>query len=243
MATVTGITAAKATEILGASVTSGTLDSEGNLILHRVNGSSVNAGDFMGVISDLVNDAIFEQAWPLGSIHMSVNPTNPAITLGGGVWQAWGSGRVPVGVDSGQTEFDGAEETGGAKTVTLTESQMPVHTHVQNAHSHSMSHDHSDASTNSAGAHSHTLYSRGGGSTADLGSYPRIKRSSPDASPSYQSADLMEDGGGVHSHTVNIPAYSGNTGSTTPTNQNAGGGSAHNNLQPYITCYMWKRVG
>lgn len=24
--------------------------------------------------------------------------------------------------------------------------------------------------------------------------------------------------------------------------QEAGGGQAHNNLQPYITCYMWKRV-
>lgn len=28
----------------------------------------------------------------------------------------------------------------------------------------------------------------------------------------------------------------------TDTTPSAGGGSAHNNLQPYITCYMWKRV-
>jgi len=39
-------------------------------------------------------------------------------------------GKVPVGLDSSQTEFDTLGETGGAKTVTLTEAQMPGHTHA-----------------------------------------------------------------------------------------------------------------
>jgi hypothetical protein len=39
-------------------------------------------------------------------------------------------GKVPVGLDSTQTEFDTRGETGGAKTVTLTEAQMPGHTHA-----------------------------------------------------------------------------------------------------------------
>lgn len=45
-------------------------------------------------------------------------------------------GRVVVGVDAGQTEFDTIGETGGAKTHTLVEGEMPSHTHVQNAHTH-----------------------------------------------------------------------------------------------------------
>lgn len=38
-------------------------------------------------------------------------------------------GRVSVGLDSAQTEFDALGETGGAKTVTLTVAQMPAHNH------------------------------------------------------------------------------------------------------------------
>lgn len=39
-------------------------------------------------------------------------------------------GRVAVGRDSVQTEFDTIGETGGAKTHTLTTTEMPVHSHV-----------------------------------------------------------------------------------------------------------------
>lgn len=38
-------------------------------------------------------------------------------------------GKVPVGYDSSQTEFDTIGESGGAKTHTLTEAQIPAHTH------------------------------------------------------------------------------------------------------------------
>lgn len=47
-------------------------------------------------------------------------------------------GRIPVGLDSGQTEFDTLGETGGAKTVTLTENQSGLrsHTHTTQSHTH-----------------------------------------------------------------------------------------------------------
>lgn len=41
-----------------------------------------------------------------------------------------GKGRVLVGRDAAQTEFDTLGETGGAKTHTLTEAEMPAHTHT-----------------------------------------------------------------------------------------------------------------
>lgn len=36
-----------------------------------------------------------------------------------------------VGLDAGDPDFDTVAETGGAKTVTLTEAQMPAHVHNQ----------------------------------------------------------------------------------------------------------------
>lgn len=50
--------------------------------------------------------------YPVGSIYMSVKNTSPS-DLFGGTWEIWGSGRVPVGVDSGQTEFSTVENPGG----------------------------------------------------------------------------------------------------------------------------------
>lgn len=69
------------------------------------------------------------QAFPVGSVFLSVVSTNPATLLGYGTWQAFGAGRMLVGVDSGDPDFDTAEEVGGSKTVTLTTSQMPAHSH------------------------------------------------------------------------------------------------------------------
>ena len=39
-------------------------------------------------------------------------------------------GKVPVGLDSSQTEFDALGETGGAKTHTLIIAEMPSHSHT-----------------------------------------------------------------------------------------------------------------
>lgn len=69
------------------------------------------------------------EAFPVGSIFISAVSTDPATLLGYGTWSAFGAGRVLVGIDAGQTEFDTNGETGGAKTTTLTTTELPAHTH------------------------------------------------------------------------------------------------------------------
>lgn len=124
---------------------------------------------------------LLSAAWPIGSIFTAAVSTNPNTLLGYGTWAAYGAGRVLVGIDAGQTEFDTLDETGGAKTVTLTVGEIPAHHHTY--------------SQTNWGAHAST------GST---------------------------EAGDFSSPVVN-------TGDT-------GGGGAHNNLQPYIVVYRWKRT-
>ena len=100
------------------------------------------------VYGKLLKDYIesFSKAiYPVGSIYMSVNATNPS-TYFGGTWVAWGAGRVPVGINASDSNFNTVEKTGGAATVTLSASQIPSHTHAKGT-----------LATASAGAHTHNL--------------------------------------------------------------------------------------
>ena len=69
------------------------------------------------------------QAWPVGSVFVSVVATDPATLLGYGTWAAIGAGRTLIGLDAGDSDFDAAEKIGGAKTVTLTGAQSGVAAH------------------------------------------------------------------------------------------------------------------
>ena len=142
------------------------------------------------VTGTITNSSIISlsDVYPVGSIYINASDgTNPGTLLGFGTWVAFGAGRVPVGIDAGQTEFDTAEETGGAKTHTLTISEMPSHTH-------------------------------------NLGS----------------KDSTAGDGGAYNEEFIEDPADT--TNGPNVTSSSTGGGSAHNNLQPYIVVYMWKRT-
>jgi hypothetical protein len=56
---------------------------------------------------------------PVGSVHVTIDPVNPATALGYGTWSAFGSGRVLIGVDPADSDFNPVEKTGGSKTATL----------------------------------------------------------------------------------------------------------------------------
>lgn len=154
--------------------------------------------------------------YPVGSIYMSVTSTNPA-TYFGGTWVAWGSGRVPVGINTSDSNFNTVEKTGGASAVTLTASQMPSHTHTFTG---------SSTTTNSAGGHTHNI---GRDTDGGAGSSRYTVHS---AGTSGAQATSPTSSAGAHTHSLTPKGKNANTG----------GGGSHTNLQPYIVCYMWKRT-
>ena len=75
-------------------------------------------------------------AWPVGSIFLSAVSTNPATLLGFGTWSAIGAGRVLIGIDAGDVDFDTLGETGGAKTTAHTHASGTIATVAESAHTH-----------------------------------------------------------------------------------------------------------
>ena len=153
--------------------------------------------------------------FPVGSIRMTVSAAD-ASTFLGGTWVRWGTGRVPVGVNTSDTNFNTVEKTGGANTQALSVAEIP-------SHNHSFS---GSVTVNANGAHAHQ---------ASSGSY---KVGSGSASTYY----YMTNGGATSGQTTGSGGSHDHTGSVSGSVGSNGSGTAHNNLQPYITCYFWKRT-
>ena len=101
-----------------------TTDGDSGQVMSTNGSGQVSFTTLTGVTATISN------AYPVGSIYMNCsNATNPGTLLGFGTWAAFGEGRVLIGIDSSDSDFDTAEETGGSKTHSLTEAQLPSHRH------------------------------------------------------------------------------------------------------------------
>ena len=72
--------------------------------------------------------------YPIGSIFTTVtayaDSAAVVTAIGGTTWVVFAAGKMLVGLDSGDADFDTVEETGGAKTHTLITAELPSHSHI-----------------------------------------------------------------------------------------------------------------
>ena len=190
---------------------------------------------------------IVNMIYPIGSIFISVSNVNPSTYFTGTSWEAFGSGRTLVGVDTTDTDFDTVEETGGAKTVKLTSAQsgVPSHAHTYTRPTVSSS----GAVTNgiTGGSHSHNLQQ---GYAWLWGDARATQSAQVSVQSGYWGNNALTNRGDLNSnvtasatHTHNLPNHTHTlTGGGVANNTASDASQAHTNLQPYITTYMWKRV-
>lgn len=107
--------------------------------------------------------------FPVNAVMIFTVNQNPNSIWSETTWELFGQGKTLIGLDTGDTDYNTALKTGGAKTISLshthstsghalTTSEMPSHSHSFGSHSHTMNHSHSDTfSVSPGGSHTHGL--------------------------------------------------------------------------------------
>ena len=166
---------------------------------------------------------MLDMVYPVGSIYLSTNATNPTV-LFGGTWEAYAQGRVLIGAGTGtdsrsERKTFAAGSTGGEYNHQLTVGELASHNHSGSA-----------AWTSLTG----TLNIPNGQGKIQPTYYNATGIVSVNGFANYIGNSTGGGGGGrvtinaSHSHNLTI--------------NNIGNSAAHNNTQPYITCYIWHRI-
>ena len=170
-------------------------------------------------VKKVISRDVPSMVYPVGSIYMSINDTNPS-ELFGGTWEPIEDTFL---LASGSTYAAG--DTGGsadAVVVKHNHTQNP-HNHTQNAHNHSADTDHKFVE-----AHKNANMSL------------TSKRAMSYTSGNYYY--MYSSGTG----TINDASVTANKTATnqaqTATNQESGVDGTGKNMPPYLAVYMWQRI-
>lgn len=181
-----------------------------------LNGNWSALDGLLKTLDDKIEEVREEGRIKIGDLYFSSDATNPATKLGYGTWAVHAAGRAIVGVGTADGTAWTAGQLRGSSNVTLTLAQIPSHRHYNNPPN-----VHSDY----AGDHQHYFKTIASG---DYGSDGRLAYAySVSGTTTYTSPD------GSHRHLVQLPSfYSDYSGSS----------QSHDNIQPSIGVYVWKRT-
>lgn len=213
-------------ETVGWKITKITADNlEGGRVAQATNADNVLVST--DTYKPLV-DALLDLIYPIGSIYMTVDEDSDPAAFLGGTWVRWGQGCVPVGVsaDANDSDFGKVEQQGGERKHQLTTDEMPNHRHKGQ---YSATQTYTNHAQNPTDPPAQAILVDQG--TREVEVQYNIVKDNLSSTPYYSSG----------SGPTNDIFYSYKVTSTYGVADD-GGDISHNNLQPYITCYMWKRT-
>lgn len=205
---------------------------------------------------------VIDNLYPVGSLYVSTLSTNPGTLIGRGTWAAFGAGRVMVGHNASDTDFDAGEETGGAKTKAISahagtavsaHAGTTVADHASHTHQYSEIVNHTHAVNITDNGHVHAQASQ----TATTGAVSSWEHGAIDTSSTAAetlntasavtgiTATTSNPAGGVATGTTVGPSATLSHSVTQPSAHTVTQPDAHTDLnvvQPYIVCYFWKRT-
>ena len=145
------------------------------------------------ILEEILTRAYLDRVYPVGSVYINVNNTNPSSFIGG----TWERIKDRFLLSAGDTYSAGT--TGGEARVKLTAEQMPKHSHVMSV---GLNDGWSEAMVHSGD-----------------------NKGSATGCAIHVNSTVRKEGNGYYTY-----------------GQTSGGDQSHNNMPPYLTVYMWKRI-
>ena len=172
---------------------------------------------------------IFNMFYPVGTIIETVDKSFDPAKEWGGTWVRI-KGRVLVGVDENDAYFDVPEKTGGYKKPNIKVENLPSHSHAVTVGVTIDETKLEGGANNIAGQDEKWgVTAQGNGIVTNKGDTNGFYPSTRKTTANYHDGFWIN---ATHKHTA----------STTVSCASTGGGKGFEVLQPYTTCYIWKRT-
>ena len=189
-----------------------------------VNADNLNKMD-EGIANAVEKSDLLNLIYPVGSIYISVNSTNPANLFGG----TWEQIKDRFLLSAGNSYTNGS--TGGNATHTIVVGNLPAHTHTYSNATAVQGHT---LTINEIPKHKHNTNVRinwyNGVAYGPIFNQGNSSNVGVDRDTTY-----TDETGGGQAHSHGLTKANANTGST-------GSGTALNTMPPYLVVYMWKRT-
>lgn len=175
--------------------------------------------DIQKMIAEALQE--FKQTlYVVGDVYLTYSSTENPANKFGGTWELASRGKVLIGVDSTQTQFNASGKTGGSFSKSITTGNLPAHMH---------SIPPIDGTVDSNGAHTHTVSTTAstsgsttpgatGSTTPDITGGPSIASTGPESAGHFHATTTNTDARCLHNSTTANqgwlwgPTASGNQG-------------------------------